>query len=150
MTKSLLSPGTTEMQLWLGRSLQHLSCFLPLPLALLYSFFLYCCHSWFDFTPTKALCYKETQKSSAPMPPIPTSILLVTQDSTDSPEAAAARCRELISSSSISSQWMSLCVKHSRGQHCTMNNIYSLKTSLENKQTTTHIRKDSARNYRSR
>lgn len=128
MTRSRLSPGATEMQLWLGRSLQHLSCFLPLPLALLYSFSLYCCHSWFDFTPRKALCYKETQKSSAPIPPIPTSILLITQDSTDSPEAAAARRRELISSSGISSPWMSLCIKHSRGQHCIVNNIYSLKT----------------------
>lgn len=88
VTKTLLSPGATEMQLWLGRSLQHLRCFRSLPLAPLYSFALYCCHSWFDFTLTKALCCKETQKNSAPIPPIPASILLITQHSTDSPEAA--------------------------------------------------------------
>lgn len=55
--------------------------------------------------------YATKKRKRAPVPPILTSIFPVTA------------CRELISSLTISSQWIFLCVKHSRGQHCTMNNI---------------------------
>lgn len=54
------------LQLWMGMNLQHLSCFLPLPLAVLCSFSEYCWHSWFGFTLT--WCSREAQESFAPIP----------------------------------------------------------------------------------
>lgn len=60
--------------------------------------------------------------------PTPTSISLARQDSADSP---TKRTDFLISPAHVSSQGMSLCLKHSRGQHCIKNDIGRLKTGCE-------------------
>lgn len=61
-----------------------------LSLWLSFNFPLYCCYYNFDFMLAKTLCCKETSKSCMPIPPIPACIVFITQDWTQSPEAATA------------------------------------------------------------